>query len=125
MVVERLLLGAAVMQTRDASYTSDPGDQPAEGALLSRGLGWFSIALGATELIAPRPLARLVGLRPSMVNSVAIRLLGVRELATGVYALLSPRRAIPIWARVAGDAVDISLLVLGAMTNRRTKPVRV
>ena len=31
---------------------------------LTRGLGWFSIALGVAEVIAPRRLGRLTGLRP-------------------------------------------------------------
>ena len=32
---------------------------------LAKGLGWFSIALGLTQLLAPDGMARLIGVRPT------------------------------------------------------------
>ena len=33
------------------------------GTQLSRALGWFSVALGAAELLAPQQMARLIGVQ--------------------------------------------------------------
>ena len=79
---------------------------------LVRGLGWFSVGLGALQLIAPRSLCRLLGIKP---RSGLMRLLGVRELANGIGILSQP--AEPMWlkARVAGDAMDLALLGAAAL----------
>lgn len=34
---------------------------------LARGLGWFSIGLGAAELFAPKRMSKLIGDRKSVV----------------------------------------------------------
>jgi hypothetical protein len=74
---------------------------------LARGLGWFSIALGAAEVLAPGTLARSLGMRD---KEGLIRAYGLREIATGV-AILSATDPKPwIWARVGGDALDIATL---------------
>ncbi len=73
---------------------------------LARGLGWFSLALGLAEVLAPRGLARLVGV-PERAGLV--RLMGLRELASGA-AILAQPAAGPVWSRVGGDAVDLVLL---------------
>lgn len=75
---------------------------------LSRGLGWFSIGLGAAELFAPRRLARAVGVGEE--NETLIRLLGARELASGLGILARPKPTGFMWSRVAGDIMDIGLL---------------
>lgn len=49
---------------------------------LARGLGWFSLGLGLAEVLAPRAVARITGVRTS--NAGLIRLLGLREIAHGV-----------------------------------------
>jgi len=73
----------------------------------ARGLGWFSIALGAIELVAGRSLARGAGL-PG--RGGPLRGYGVREIINGV-ALLNTREPAPwMWARVAGDAADLATL---------------
>jgi hypothetical protein len=74
---------------------------------LARGLGWFSIALGAAEVLAPGTLARSLGLED---KEGLIRTYGLREIATGV-AILSADDPKPwIWARAVGDALDIATL---------------
>ena len=72
---------------------------------LAAGLGFFSIGLGLAELIAPRLVRQAMGFRCS--DSV-VRLYGAREIATGVGILLAWKRAPWVWARVAGDALDIA-----------------
>ena len=72
---------------------------------LACGLGFFSIALGVAELVAPRFIAQLSGAR---VSPNVIRLYGVREIATGVGLLMAWRRGPWLWGRVAGDALDIA-----------------
>src|SRR5262245_22557173 len=79
---------------------------------LARGLGWFSIALGAAELVMPRKLASLIGVDPEGAGPTVMRAMGIREIGAGVACLLSPARPIPLWARVAGDLVDLGLLGL-------------
>lgn len=77
------------------------------------GLGWFSIALGAAELIAPRQVARLIGVSPRPQTANLLRAYGARELATGIAILSYPNEARWLWSRVGGDAVD--LVTLGGM----------
>jgi hypothetical protein len=69
------------------------------------GLGFFSIALGVGELVAPRLVSNLMGLK---VSDSTVRLYGLREIVTGVGILVAWNRAPWIWGRVAGDALDIA-----------------
>ncbi|MDQ3365842.1 MAG: SRPBCC family protein [Myxococcota bacterium] len=96
---------------------SDSDSLP-DGAVLARGLGWFSIGRGIAELAAPHLLARTFGIDPGGVTATAFRLHGVRELATGIAILLQPRRPLPVMARVVGDLLDVALLGLAAGTKR-------
>ena len=75
-------------------------------------LGLFSIGLGLAELLAPRAVGRAVGVGD---HPAIMRMVGVREIVTGL-GLLS-ERAPGTWAsaRVAGDAMDLALL--GAATS--------
>jgi len=81
---------------------------------VARGLGWFSIALGAIELVAPGRIARALGVGP---RDRLIRSYGLREVAAGVGLLLAARPGPWLWARVAGDLVDLGTL---AAARRRT-----
>jgi hypothetical protein len=77
---------------------------------LAKTLGYFSIALGATELLAPRALCRAIGLNGL---EPVVRAYGAREVATGVAILTSHDPAPWIWARVAGDMADIATVATG------------
>ena len=77
------------------------------GSKLATGLGWFSIGLGVAEILAPRALARLIGVRHRPILFAA---LGLRELTSGVGLLTQRRQAGWLWSRVAGDVMDLSLL---------------
>lgn len=85
--------------------------QGGHGSALARGLGWFSIALGAAELAAPGTLARVIGLNGRDPRTISLlRLYGARELATGVAILAQPDQPGWLWARVGGDALDLASL---------------
>lgn len=77
---------------------------------MASGLGWFSIALGAAELFAPRALCRYLGMEGS---ENLLRAYGVREVATGVSILASHDPAPWVWGRVGGDALDLATLATG------------
>ena len=78
----------------------------ADTAAAARALGWFSVGLGLTQIMAPRTLGRAIGVdRPW-----TLRALGLRELTSGVGILSQPRQPAWLWSRVAGDAMDLALL---------------
>lgn len=76
----------------------------------ARRLGWFSVALGLAQLAAPKLLAGGLGLRHGKGSRQTMRLLGLREVIAGVGILARPRPSGFLWARVAGDAMDLALL---------------
>ncbi len=73
----------------------------------ARGLGWFSIGLGLTQVVAPIWLGRLLSIGD---RRILLRALGIRELLTGLGILIQPRPTMWLWARVAGDLMDVALL---------------
>lgn len=84
---------------------------------VARGLGWASIGIGLSEIAAPRRIERMLGVGNGQ-NTGILRVLGVREIMTGV-DILSHRDPTPgVWARVAGDALDG---VLMAAAGRKTR----
>src|SRR5437764_8268296 len=76
---------------------------------VARGLGWFSLALGAAELIAPGRLGKALGLEG---KETLLRAYGGREIGAGIWAL-SDTPAPALWARFAGDLVDLGTLAYG------------
>ena len=89
---------------------------------LARGLGWFSIGLGLAEVLTPRAIARISGVRG---NTGFIRLMGLREIAHGIAIFAQGKRpATAVWSRVAGDALDLAALG-AAFASRDSKKGRV
>ena len=80
-------------------------------------LGVFSIALGAAELIAPRQVARLIGVTPNQRTRAILRAYGARKLASGIGILSKPTEPRWLWSRVGGDAID--LVTLGQAGSRK------
>src|SRR5688572_470739 len=75
-------------------------------------LGVVSIGLGLAELLAPRAVGRAIGVGD---HPAIIRMVGVREIVTGLGILSERAPGAWAWARVAGDAIDLALL--GAATS--------
>lgn len=83
---------------------------------MARGLGWFSIALGITELIAPHAITRTLGLRG---REDLVRTYGLREIGTGIGILASEDPTPWIWGRVGGDALDLATVAGGLESSKR------
>jgi hypothetical protein len=77
--------------------------------------------LGATALCAPFSTARLLGAPPSA--ALTLRAVGLREIGVGVGLLKTRRPDVWTWMRVAGDVMDVTLL-LSALGARRARPQR-
>ncbi|HEV2802724.1 MAG TPA: SRPBCC family protein [Pyrinomonadaceae bacterium] len=90
---------------------------------LARGLGWFSIGLGLAELLAPREIARIAGVKGK--HTGLIRLFGLREIAHGIGIFAQDaqgqRPALAVWSRVVGDALDLAALGAAASSPGSNK----
>ena len=89
-------------------------------------LGWASLGLGLPQTLSPGRFDHLIGIKPT-ARSRAVTLLacGVRELAAaaGILALERPRPVKWVSARLAGDALDLALLVV-ALKSKPKRPGR-
>lgn len=85
-----------------------------------KGLGWASIGIGLTELAAPKQLEQMMGIGNGE-NTGIVRVLGVREVLTGLDLLAHDDPTPGVWARVAGDALDLALLGAAAKRTRRPR----
>ena len=74
---------------------------------MARCLGWFSIALGAVELVAPRAVTRFLGMEG---RDNLLRAFGAREISAGIVSL-STEKQVGMWSRVLGDVMDLAALV--------------
>ena len=81
----------------------------------ARLLGWTSLAVGATELVATRWLERQMGVNR---HGMLIKSYGVREVLAGLTILNQPglnkTLAAGLWGRVVGDAADLATLAAAA-----------
>lgn len=85
---------------------------------LARGLAFFSIGLGAAELLAPRQLARAIGVDEE--NDNLLRALGLREIGSGL-GIMQGSSAGFVWARVGGDVMDLGLLSAALWSKPRNR----
>ncbi len=109
----------------EPSATAD-GGKPGERALADF-LGWASFGLGVPQTLAPGHFDRSIGIEPdARARAVTVLACGVRELAAagGILALERPRPVRWLWARVAGDALDLMLLSR-ALRSQPEQPSRV
>jgi uncharacterized membrane protein len=100
------------MQTNGTSYRIAAKENRER---LARGLGWFSIGLGLAELLAPRGVARLIGVQP---RPGLLRLFGLREIASGIGILAKADPAPGLKSRVAGDAIDLAVMGTAFLSPR-------
>jgi uncharacterized membrane protein len=81
-------------------------------------MGYLSLGMGAAQVAAPRLVAWLTGVRPSRAHKSVMRAMGLRELTVGA-GLLSANTASPwLWARAAGDVLDLALLASGLPSSQ-------
>ncbi len=106
------------------SIGQPPRGEDGKGQRLARALGWFSHGLGLAQLIAPGDVARLIGVRDDDDNRALLRGIGVREIVPGFAILVRPRPVGWLWARIAGDAMDLTLLG-SALTSEKVNRNRV
>lgn len=85
---------------------------------LAPALGWFGIALGAIEILAPDRLARVIGTRD---HSMLVRAFGVREIAAGVSVLSRKDPVEGMWMRVGGDVLDLAALAMSLRSDRNDR----
>jgi hypothetical protein len=93
-----------------------PSSLPAEDRI-AKGLGWFSIGLGLTELFMAPQLTRALGMRG---QEPLVRAFGAREITAGVLTL-SVDKSLGLWSRLAGDGLAIAML---ASATRNGNPKR-
>src|SRR4051812_24624467 len=84
---------------------------------LAQALGWFSIGLGVSEILAPRPLSRFIGIDE---HPWLMRALGIREMLSGV-GIVAQSHPAWLWSRVAGDGMDLALLAVATAGRNSNK----
>jgi uncharacterized membrane protein len=91
---------------KEADQVTDP---------LAQRLGWFSIGLGLAEIFAPREVAQMIGIQE---RRAMMRVLGMRQIVSGL-GILSGRRPVgSLWSRVGGDVMDLALLGMAFKSER-------
>jgi hypothetical protein len=79
-------------------------------SLKVRFLTGLSLGLGVGQLLLPDAIARLAGIPQGTAAHMVLRMVGLRELLTGI-GMVSTSTAAPwVWARVGGDLLDLALL---------------
>lgn len=104
------------------SSSSQAGSAAPRDAM-AKGLGVFSFALGIPQTLMPGRVNRLIGVKDNTTSRAIMRAVGVRELVAGVGIFTDRRPAQWIWARVAGDTMDLALLG-SVLRNKRKPPTR-
>lgn len=116
MATHELTPASSPLARRESYVPSQSASYVPEGASgLTRFLGWFSVGLGVSEILAPGMINRISG---TANRKSVVRLFGLRELANGIGILTQPQPAKWLWARVAGDAADAMAIVRGAEPGR-------
>ena len=92
-----------------SSLEADPLEMNLDMRKLARALGWIGVGLGVAEILFPRTLAKVIGAPDA--SPALLRLFGVREIASSALVFTPGRmRALGLWGRVAGDALDVTAL---------------
>jgi len=101
-------------------------DQQSKGAgvtnykAMGYGLGLFSLALGAFEIVAAKQIARKLDAEG---HEGLIMAFGAREIAAGLALGVSPAASTNVWMRVAGDAMDLAALTAAATRSPRNRAI--
>jgi uncharacterized membrane protein len=104
-----------------ATVSKNAGAGPADP--MAKGLGVFSLALGIPQILAPGRMNRMIGVRDDFKSRMWMRTVGVREIAAGVGIFSERKPSEWVWARVAGDTMDLALLG-AALRGKSEQPAR-
>lgn len=94
------------------------------GEGMATGLGWLSLALGLPALARPRAVARTAGFRGDRLDQMVVRLVGAREILTGIGILTRRRPTGWVWGRVAGDVMDVAVAGYQLASGRASQRTR-
>ena len=108
------------MPARSDRHARDVG----QGEWIATAMGLFSVGLGLSQVLAPGRMARCIGLRDEDQNRSLMRWIGLRELICGIGIFSRRKPAGFMWARTAGDVMDLALLG-AAFSSRGTDKERV
>jgi hypothetical protein len=86
---------------------------------VAKGLGWVSIAIGLSEILAPKKIEQTMGIGNGQATGI-LRVLGLREICQGIDILTHDDPTPGLWARVAGDMLDGAVLAVAG--TRAKKP---
>jgi uncharacterized membrane protein len=100
------------------TQTEGPEIADERGQALAKGLGMFSLGLGLTEVMAPRALARLIGVDQSGATPWILRALGAREIGHGIGIFARPKS---VWTRLIGDAIDVAYVALAFRRGKHSR----
>ncbi len=98
------------LEQTSTERTRSSNEMNGASAWLVRGLGLFSIGLGAAQLFATDSMARMIGARSDGKTKPLLRLVGLREITTGVGILSSYQPKNWLRSRVGSDVMDLALL---------------
>jgi uncharacterized membrane protein len=104
----------ATISVRHSSYLSGSKAQRRGSAL-----AWISLGLGLAQIVAPKHVARWIGLANTRSTRLAVRAIGLREIGCAIGLFTNPRSSSWASARVAGDIMDIALLARALGSNAR------
>ncbi len=85
---------------------------------LTGGLGWFSLGLGVSQIVAPDRIIEMTGVPKNDTSRLLMRVVGGREIASGLGILTSANPAPWLWSRVGGDVMDLTLLCASLRSRR-------
>jgi hypothetical protein len=85
---------------------------------VARGLGWVSIAIGLSEILAPKKIEQTMGIGNGQATGI-LRVLGLREICQGIDILAHDDPAPGLWARVAGDMLDGAVLAVAGTKAKK------
>jgi uncharacterized membrane protein len=104
--------------THDRDGGRSDGGRSNDGERLAKALGIFSVGLGLAQILAPRVVARAIGVDDDDGSRRTMRAVGLREIATGVGLLTQERPTTFAWGRVTGDVMDLALLGRALRSHR-------
>jgi uncharacterized membrane protein len=84
---------------------------------LVKGLAAASLGLGLSEVLAPRKVAAVAGVNDTRRSQAVIRALGLRECGHAAALVFGPNKL--VWTRVAGDVLDVGVLLAGIAKRER------